>query len=258
MKKRILSTLLMAIIGIPILLKGEIYFNILITIIGILGVREINKLIGKEKIVVLDIIRYLSIAFLINIHFLNISVVNYSLLVFLLYTFFSIFYISKKKLKIEDSVLSIFLTFLVGFSLMNINFLREDRLAPLIFLLSLAIISDTFSYIIGSLIGKHKLTNISPKKTWEGLLGGIISSIIINTSFYHAALNNNLNIFLVILLVLFLTLIGQVGDLFFSSIKRGYKVKDYSELIPGHGGVLDRIDSLTFIILGYMLILGFM
>jgi phosphatidate cytidylyltransferase len=104
-------------------------------------------------------------------------------------------------------------------------------------------INDTFAYIIGSLVGKHKFCEkISPKKTWEGLLGGfiitLVAAIIINL--YYFKFENTI----VLTSVLIVCVSATLGDLFESKIKREAEVKDSGKLIPGHGGILDRIDSL--------------
>lgn len=102
------------------------------------------------------------------------------------------------------------------------------------------------------LIGKHKLLeDVSPKKTWEGLIGGSLISTFICTVYYTTVINTDISLVLITLIVLFLTLIGQFGDLFFSAVKRYCGVKDFSNMIPGHGGILDRFDSIMFVMLAY-------
>ena len=110
--------------------------------------------------------------------------------------------------------------------------------------------TDIFAYIVGKNMGKHKFSKISPNKSIEGCIGGILGAIII-TLIYTVIINNcfNLNInYLFISIVAFiLSVIGQIGDFSASSIKRHVGIKDFSNLLPGHGGMLDRIDSLIFI-----------
>jgi len=110
--------------------------------------------------------------------------------------------------------------------------------------------TDTFAYLIGCKFGKHKLSKISPKKSVEGAIGGIVGAVVI-AILYTLAINNLYNLqfsyLYVTVVTIILSLIGQIGDFAASSIKRYVDVKDYSNLIPGHGGMLDRIDSLMFI-----------
>lgn len=104
--------------------------------------------------------------------------------------------------------------------------------------------SDTGAYFVGRAIGKHKMNpRISPKKSWEGFVGGIVFGFILSyvVSFGYAS---NLNIVLNTLLCLICPITAELGDLCFSAIKRHFEVKDFSNLLPGHGGVLDRVDSL--------------
>ena len=110
--------------------------------------------------------------------------------------------------------------------------------------------TDTFAYFVGSKIGKHKFSKISPKKSIEGCIGGIIGAIIISL-IYTFCINKfaSLNIsYLYIAIITFvLSILSQIGDLSASAIKRTVEIKDFGSIIPGHGGMLDRIDSIIFI-----------
>ena len=119
--------------------------------------------------------------------------------------------------------------------------------------------TDIFAYVTGLLIGRHKLIpSVSPKKTWEGLIGGTVFGTFISTTFYISAFDYSGSILLLILIVMLLSLVGQMGDLVFSSIKRYYGKKDFSNIMPGHGGVLDRLDSLIFVMLAFSFIVYFL
>ena len=111
--------------------------------------------------------------------------------------------------------------------------------------------SDVFAFMVGTRIGKHKFTKISPKKSVEGCIAGIVGAdiiAVIYTLIINNAFNQGINIGLAIVVVSLLTIIGQVGDVFASAIKRYCGIKDFSNLIPGHGGMLDRVDSVIFVI----------
>lgn len=110
--------------------------------------------------------------------------------------------------------------------------------------------TDTFAYIIGKKFGKHKFSKVSPKKSIEGCVAGTIGAIIM-VLIYTIVLNNAYSLgysyIYIGIATTILSIIGQIGDFAASSIKRYVDVKDYSNLIPGHGGMLDRIDSLMFL-----------
>ena len=104
------------------------------------------------------------------------------------------------------------------------------------------------AYLIGSVIGKTPFSKISPKKTWEGTIGGAILCIIIITLLFHATslFPNELSILNWVVIASLCALFGTVGDLFESKLKRMAGIKDSGNIMPGHGGFLDRFDSLLF------------
>ena len=94
---------------------------------------------------------------------------------------------------------------------------------------------------------------ISPNKTWEGCIGGLIFGSIISTISYCFLISNT-HILRIIILTIILSITCQIGDLIFSAIKRNFNVKDYGNIMPGHGGVLDRLDSLIWVVIMFSLI----
>ena len=124
----------------------------------------------------------------------------------------------------------------------------------LVFILLICIFSDTGGYIIGNLVGGKKLTKISPKKTISGSIGSFIFSLIpLLIIWYYYKQTNDSNFYTrnfssLIPVSLFLSLICQLGDLFISYFKRMAKVNDTGSILPGHGGLLDRIDGVIFVI----------
>ena len=135
-----------------------------------------------------------------------------------------------------------------------------DNCESFLFVLYMALgacLNDAFAYFVGVFFGKHKMNpRVSPKKTWEGFFGGVILTSIVCSGFAfilsacgHPILAGLLDIkhwYHIIILSTLIPLVSVLGDLVFSSIKRHYEIKDFSNLIPGHGGILDRLDSILF------------
>jgi phosphatidate cytidylyltransferase len=136
----------------------------------------------------------------------------------------------------------------VAFLLSHLLLLRAEPrgLVWVFFLMATVWAGDTFAYFTGTLIGRHKLyEKISPKKTFEGLFGGIAGSIVVALLFRRFLLRD-LPLTHTVLLGMVILILGQIGDFGESMIKRSVNVKDSSQLIPGHGGLLDRLDSFLF------------
>ena len=125
----------------------------------------------------------------------------------------------------------------------------------IVYSLLIAIASDIGGLIIGRTIKGKKLTKISPKKTISGSIGSFIFSLLI-IPFFVNKLNID-SILILILITLFISLASQLGDLFISLLKRRAKVKDTSDILPGHGGLLDRIDGIIFAIPVGVLLMNF-
>lgn len=126
-----------------------------------------------------------------------------------------------------------------------IHAIPEQGPALLLFVLVSVWLADTGGYFAGKRFGKHKLASaISPNKTWEGVLGALVLSGIFAILFYVTVLDTHLSLVSWLLLTVFIVMISIVGDLFESVFKRCFNVKDSGNLLPGHGGMLDRIDSL--------------
>ena len=146
----------------------------------------------------------------------------------------------------------------VGQTVPYINWYDNCESFFLLFYVALgACLNDAFAYFVGVLFGKHKMNErISPKKTWEGFFGGVILSSIFISGFAlifafngHPLLPGILDVehmYHIFILSSIIPVFSTLGDLVFSSIKRHYQIKDFSNLIPGHGGILDRLDSLIF------------
>jgi len=110
--------------------------------------------------------------------------------------------------------------------------------------------TDVFAYEVGKRIGKHKISEISPKKSIEGCIAGVFGAIILMllaTILFNKVFNLGISYLYVAVTAVVLSILGQMGDFAASSVKRYAGIKDFSNLIPGHGGMLDRFDSVIFI-----------
>ena len=255
MKTRTISAAILIAILTPAIIIGKIPFAIMIGLIVILATIEINNL--NKYPLIIKIITFISLISLVYSNFdynsiklgINYNVIN---LIILLFTIPVIFYQVSEKYTIKDAFKLIGFVLLIGIGLSYFILIRTSSLKYFLYMLLIPIFTDTFAYVGGSLIGKHKVTKISPKKSLEGYIIGSIMGTFIMTMYYITFINVQSNIFIIIGITLALTIIGQVGDLFFSAIKREYKIKDFANLIPGHGGVLDRLDSLLFVVIAFM------
>jgi phosphatidate cytidylyltransferase len=124
-----------------------------------------------------------------------------------------------------------------------IAYSESFRFTILLLVIAIIWINDTMAYIVGSLIGKTPFSKISPKKTWEGTIGGAILAIGVGVLI---ASIDRLDVFHLSLITAIIATIGTIGDLFESKLKRMANVKDSGAIMPGHGGFLDRFDSLLF------------
>ncbi len=123
-------------------------------------------------------------------------------------------------------------------------FPEQTNQAWLFYLLTITALNDVAQFVIGKTFGTKKIAQrISPNKTWQGLGGGLVVSLLVSVSLGHYL--HLTSIFYLLLLALLLSLGGFAGDLLFSAAKRFLGIKDFSQLIPGHGGILDRVDSLV-------------
>ena len=148
-----------------------------------------------------------------------------------------------KKITAETGIFYIKTLIYIGFSFRALLEIRGHSLRLFIFLIAIVILTDSAAYFAGRLFGKRKLApKISPKKTVEGAIGGWLAGAGFAIGF---GLMNHLftERWILIVLAIGLPILSQVGDLVASSMKRKYGIKDYGKLFPGHGGVMDRVDS---------------
>lgn len=260
MKERVISAIVMLIIFVPLLLIGSWPFYIFITVLGMIAIYELLRL-KKNLPLVIKIITYLLTAFIIlsNVFASSLLIAfDYRILTILIlfYLLMLVFINNQEKYNYKDAFYLMGITLFIGISFNNFLHIRNKDIYLLIYLLLITTVTDSFALFTGKVFGKHKVAPlISPNKTVEGCIGGSLVGCIVASLFYIFMLDYQ-NVYLVIILTLLLTIIGQLGDLIKSSIKRHEGIKDFSNLIPGHGGVLDRLDSIIFVTMTYILISG--
>ena len=259
MKQRTISAIVLLIILIGSLLISTKLFGIIMMIAAIVGFNELFDIKYKDNLKKYRLIKILGIISLIlivlNNTFYKIDIKVTVLLPLLMLSMPIVIYNDNKLYSINDSLYVIGIVYFLGLSFGNIIYLMDSDMVRCIFIFIIAFITDTYAYIGGSLIGRHKLTSISPKKTIEGTIIGTLMGVLFGSVYYYNMVGG-VTVFQAIMLCLILTILSEMGDLLFSSIKRYFEKKDYSNLIPGHGGILDRFDSVIYVSLGLSLILS--
>ena len=260
MKTRIISGIIALAIIIPLILTGGLIFNLGVYVISILALKEFLdvKSTKKQIPIFIQLIAYIFITILIAFNskdLSNVFTLDYRVLSALFMSFLipTVFYHEQSKYSINDAFYLIGGLLFLGISMSLLILVRSIDLNLLIFLLIIPMVTDIFAYITGMLIGKHQLLKeISPKKTVEGMIGGTIMGVFVGAMFYHTLVDPLFPKIELLAICTFLSVLGQYGDLVFSAIKRYFGKKDFSNLIPGHGGILDRLDSIIFVLLGFM------
>lgn len=264
MKTRIISALVMCAIVIPITILGGLPFKVLGIVLSIASMYEILKA-RESRSAIPFIIRFISYLLVAAFVYLGTDVysVQYDLIYKILIVVFLLYFIpvvlidDTNRYSITDSLYVLGATVFFGVAYNSMLLISNNSINYLIYLLLVTTITDTFAYFTGYFIGQHKLCEkISPNKTIEGAVGGVVIGTIISSLFYLYIINSDINIFVLIGISFVLSIVGQIGDLFFSSVKRHYGIKDFSNLIPGHGGVLDRLDSMIFVVITFILFMN--
>lgn len=264
MKKRVISAIVALIIVVPLLILGGYWFYIGACIIGVIGFNEFLVVREKDKKIPV-LIKCLSMAAFV---ILMMSAVNNTYLFKIDYRYLTLsillcllpllLYPDRKKYDADDAFYILGGVFFLGTAFNFLITIRNMSLDYFVYIMLVTFMTDTFAHFFGTKLGKIKLCpKISPNKTVEGALGGTFFGTFIGVVYFLTFIKVDAHIIAIVLISLFLSIMAQFGDLFFSSVKRKYGVKDYGNIMPGHGGVLDRVDSLLFAILAFTFAITF-
>lgn len=277
MKQRVLTAIGIGIVGIPVILFSRyIVYPLFLGLLSAIGVWELLRVFGIEKRLEISVPSYL-IAGLLPVfahsfftggdtkgYLLVVSAVIFAFLLYLaaICVFGKEIMMKrgnecdegKQRILAFSDISAVFLSVTyvtVSFTSMSLTRYMQNGAYIFALVFIAAWMCDVFAYFTGRLFGKHKLApHLSPKKTVEGSIGGILFAVIGCVAYgviIEACTDLSANYLVLALIGLALSVVSQIGDLFASLIKREHGIKDYSRMLPGHGGVMDRFDSILAI-----------
>lgn len=254
MKQRIITAAIALAFFVPVIIIGGLPFTIAIYLIATIGLFEILRMKNLKLFSFPGLITWVILAVLLlpvtwnnwifnELGYTKIELAFAGILLLLIYTV-----VVKNEFTFDHVAFSILGALYVG---IGFYYLIETRMFGIHYVVYAFIViwmTDTGAYVTGRKIGKRKLwPEISPNKTVEGFVGGIIWAITFACIFqYFVPVASSYLILIVVTIIA--SIVGQLGDLVESAIKRHYDVKDSGNLLPGHGGILDRFDSLLFVL----------
>jgi len=262
MATRIITGFVAACLFIPICYFSDyVVFPIVIGLLCLIGVYEMAKCLGFDKKLIITIPMYIIALGLPIFRFytpyifqdkITSSFLSCALLLFFGMLIYVLSYVMLKKNTVNVSEMLTFyamFVYIVGCfsSIVLVRYGNNGKYLYLLVFLG-AWVCDTFAYFVGKFFGKHKLIpEISPKKTVEGSIGGIVFTVISFVIFgliVNLGFDAHMSYLKLCIFAVVLSIISQFGDLIASAIKRQYNIKDYGNLFPGHGGILDRFDGV--------------
>lgn len=254
MKQRIITAIIAMAIFIPLVVIGNWPFTVAIYIMATIGLFELLRMRGIKFFSVPGIITWTTLAVLLMpsnignqvydlIGYTKIELTFIAVLLLLIYTV-----LVKNRYTFDHVGFSVLGTLYVAIGFYYLIETRHFGLEFVVYALIVIWTTDTGAYFVGRKFGKRKLwPDISPNKTIEGSIGGIVFAIIFACLFQYFVPVTSSYIVLIGVTIL-ASIVGQLGDLVESALKRHYDVKDSGNLLPGHGGILDRFDSLLFVL----------
>ncbi len=252
-KTRLLSGIVLVILALIVIISGGAVTLLSLLAISLIGMYELYRVFQLEKTPLAIISYIMAVVFYASklLPFATLVFDPMMLVMLFLIMLMFVYVFSYPKYEAKDVMAIFFGLFYVAVMLSYVYMIRilENGvyLAFLIFICSWG--CDTCAYCVGVLIGKHKMAPVlSPKKSIEGAVGGVVGTALLTvlyTSVFRAQMGLDTKTIIVLAVISAVAaLISMVGDLTASAIKRNYDIKDYGTLIPGHGGIMDRFDSM--------------
>lgn len=262
MKQRVITGIALVILLIAILALGTPFVEIAVALLSAVAVTELFRATGVGDSKKLYFSAVAGSVCLVVAQCFGAIVFNPVMYIYIV-VIFAVYMSNMETIKLKDVAKTFFLTVYVAFMFGHIILVRNlDNGHLLIWLVLIgAFVTDTFALFGGKLFGRHKLCpKLSPKKTVEGSISGIIGCIVA-TLVFCVICNLGFGVYpnygYAVVIALGASVISQIGDLSASCIKRQFGIKDYGKIMPGHGGVMDRFDSLLFVapLVYYMLLI---
>ena len=254
LQRRVLFGGLALALFIPLVVKGGVIFQLVVGLLAMLATAELIKMHRLSPSSIEGILAMLA-SLVLTLPLENYlpflptdgNYTAYAIVIFLLLgsTVFNL-----RTYSYSEVVFPIASSFYVGIGFHNLIAARTDSITKVLFALCLVWATDIGAYMIGSRIGRRKLMPlVSPNKTVEGFIGGILSAVVVGGIFLFVdkSLTASYSLPVMLGLIAIFSIFAQFGDLVESAIKRRFGVKDSGKLIPGHGGILDRFDSMIFV-----------
>lgn len=252
MKTRVITAVIALAIFIPLIIIGHLPLTFAAMVLGVVAVSEV--LIMKKIFVTsfAAIVSYLAVILMIvpagYLAFLpsqlnRLTTVYILLMLLLLHTVFH-----KTRFSFDDAGVLTLAIIYIGMGFNAFITARAAGFWTLLYGTLIVWLTDSGAYLFGRQFGKHKLApRVSPNKTWEGSILGTVAATVILAVYLHFFSVGHLNFWLMLLVTVVLSVFGQLGDLIESALKRYYGVKDSGKILPGHGGILDRFDSMLVV-----------
>ncbi len=250
--KRLLSGIALVIMAVILIYFGKLPMLLAVAAISIIGQMEFYRAVGIDHKAIAGIGYASTVIYYLLVFFEGRAYMT-AMIVVTLMAFMTAYVIFFPEYKTEEVTNAFFgmcyVSVMMSYLYLTRNLSDGIYLVCLIFLSSWG--CDTLAYCSGMLLGKHKMApKLSPKKTWEGAIGGVLGAALLGFIFgtiFESKINEVVNPSLVCAAACGVgAVISMIGDLCASAIKRNHNIKDYGHIIPGHGGILDRFDSLLF------------